>query len=43
MKEDIKDKDFPYCPHCDRITDPGCLERCDFFKELIEKEEECSK
>ena len=27
-------KKFPYCPHCERITDPGCLEGCDTFKEL---------
>lgn len=31
-------EDFPYCPHCDRITDPGCIERCDFFKDLTGKE-----
>lgn len=37
MEEDMKEKDFPYCPYCNRITDPGCLEGCDTFKELTEK------
>ena len=31
-------EDFPYCPHCERITDPGCIERCNFFKNLTGKE-----
>ena len=28
------EEDFPYCPHCERITDPGCAQSCDVFKEL---------
>ena len=37
MDEKDMKEDFPYCPHCDRITDPGCLEGCDIFKELCSR------
>ena len=32
FKED--EEFFPFCPTCNRITDPGCVQSCDAFKEL---------
>ena len=37
LKMNPHKEDFPYCPKCDRITDPGCLEGCDTFKELTKE------
>ena len=36
--KETRKEDFPYCPHCNRITDPGCVESCDFFKMITEEE-----
>ena len=40
---EIMEEDFPYCSHCNRITDPGCVESCDLFKMLTDKGGLCSK
>lgn len=38
-EKDMKEDFFPFCPTCNRITDPGCVESCDVFKELTGKED----
>ena len=39
MDEKDMKEDFPFCPICNRITDPGCVESCDTFKEIAGKED----
>lgn len=34
--QESPEDDFPYCKICQRVTDSGCVESCDYFKELTE-------